>query len=422
MDIDGRTVRTRVPNARLRALLDEADLTQDILARAVNAAGAEIGLVLRYDRTSVAHWLAGSQPVKRAVPLVCEVLGRRTRRVVTAQDAGFAPAPAALPPHRTGRPDRRLRELVGGLSVFLPYRPTASLPVPAARSELREHLVRAVAESPAGLLGEVESLFTHTLLEHGGGFARETLRAYLAEAGAERLRTARGHERRQLCAHASRLTLLLGRMYADDSHHGAAQWCYREAWHLGNEAQYAEPAVIALRTLSAQALRLGHRRVASASARSAVRAARTASPAVRGFAQAQWALVAAGEGDRDEALSALKRAERAVEVGGQDTSRPFEHYGWADFEYQRAETLLALRDPAAAVRAFERALSARADRDRRGAALTRLRLAEVLLTQGRADEAHEHGLVVGEESGGLRTVALAESYTALRRALLHRGR
>ncbi|NJQ17646.1 hypothetical protein HCN52_22585, partial [Streptomyces bohaiensis] len=89
----------RHPNERLRALLREADWTQEALARAVNALGAEIGCPLRYDRTAVAHWLSGTQPRTPAPQLAAEALSRRIGRPVSPQAAGFtAPAPEAPSP------------------------------------------------------------------------------------------------------------------------------------------------------------------------------------------------------------------------------------------------------------------------------------------------------------------------------------
>ena len=52
----------RVANTRLRMLMQEARCTGQALARQVNATAAEVGVVLHYDRTSVAHWLTGTRP------------------------------------------------------------------------------------------------------------------------------------------------------------------------------------------------------------------------------------------------------------------------------------------------------------------------------------------------------------------------
>ncbi|MBB0232988.1 hypothetical protein FOE67_26720, partial [Streptomyces calidiresistens] len=79
----------RMPNERLRSLLDEADWTQEALARSVNAIGSEIGCPLRYDRTAVAHWLAGTLPREPVPELAAEALSRRIGRPVTPEAAGF---------------------------------------------------------------------------------------------------------------------------------------------------------------------------------------------------------------------------------------------------------------------------------------------------------------------------------------------
>lgn len=88
----------RGPNHRLRAMLTEAGWTQEALARAVNTLGGEIGTVLRYDRTSVAHWLAGTQPRHPAPHLAAEALSRRLGRAVTPEAAGFSAGVREAPP------------------------------------------------------------------------------------------------------------------------------------------------------------------------------------------------------------------------------------------------------------------------------------------------------------------------------------
>ncbi|MQS09574.1 hypothetical protein FNX48_021080, partial [Streptomyces sp. IF17] len=105
----------RMPNERLRSLLDEADWTQEALARSVNAIGSEIGCPLRYDRTAVAHWLAGTLPREPVPELAAEALSRRIGRPVTPEAAGFGTAAARSPARATasgpthdtgGDPDR----------------------------------------------------------------------------------------------------------------------------------------------------------------------------------------------------------------------------------------------------------------------------------------------------------------------------
>ena len=55
-----RTAAARQPNQRLAALIHEAACSNAGLARRVNMVGAEHGLDLRYDKTSVARWLIAS--------------------------------------------------------------------------------------------------------------------------------------------------------------------------------------------------------------------------------------------------------------------------------------------------------------------------------------------------------------------------
>ncbi|MGI5348925.1 hypothetical protein ACQEU8_12130 [Streptomyces sp. CA-250714] len=81
--------RSRTPNRALRALLEESEWTQAAFARALGRLGAEVGIHLRYDRTSVAHWLRGSRPDPRVQHLMAEALSRRLGRRITVTDLGM---------------------------------------------------------------------------------------------------------------------------------------------------------------------------------------------------------------------------------------------------------------------------------------------------------------------------------------------
>ncbi|MEJ8641488.1 hypothetical protein WKI68_08300 [Streptomyces sp. MS1.HAVA.3] len=93
----------REPNGRLRTLLADARWSGQDFARAVNGVAAETGLTLRYDRTSISHWLAGTRPPAHVVALAAEALSRRTGRRVSPADTGLArPAGAARARDRPG--------------------------------------------------------------------------------------------------------------------------------------------------------------------------------------------------------------------------------------------------------------------------------------------------------------------------------
>lgn len=58
--------RVRTPNEALAGLIREGGIGNSQLARAMNRAGAELGVTLQYDKSSVSHWLAGSMPKPEA--------------------------------------------------------------------------------------------------------------------------------------------------------------------------------------------------------------------------------------------------------------------------------------------------------------------------------------------------------------------
>src|SRR4051794_39563518 len=85
-----RPLVARQPNERLQALIQEAGCSNAGLARRVNLCGAEHGIDLRYDKTSVARWLRGQQPRGRAPAIIAEALGRKLGRTVTIDEIGMA--------------------------------------------------------------------------------------------------------------------------------------------------------------------------------------------------------------------------------------------------------------------------------------------------------------------------------------------
>ncbi|NED80698.1 hypothetical protein G3I76_11465, partial [Streptomyces sp. SID11233] len=91
--------KQRIPNTRLAALIAEAQWTRTQVARQVNRLGPQAGLDLTYDRTAVAHWVAGTPPRSEVRPLIVEALSARLGRPVTHEEAGLEPrsGPVDLP-------------------------------------------------------------------------------------------------------------------------------------------------------------------------------------------------------------------------------------------------------------------------------------------------------------------------------------
>ncbi|MFC7221255.1 MFS transporter [Streptomyces polyrhachis] len=81
----------RGPNEKLGSLLALAGISNAGLARRVNDLGAQRGLTLRYDKTSVARWVAkGMVPQGAAPHLIAAAIGAKLGRPVPLHEIGLA--------------------------------------------------------------------------------------------------------------------------------------------------------------------------------------------------------------------------------------------------------------------------------------------------------------------------------------------
>ncbi|PYC83813.1 MFS transporter [Streptomyces tateyamensis] len=84
------TTTSRGPNDRLGALLTQAQISNAGLARRVNDLGAQRGLTLRYDKTSVARWVSKGMVPQGAVPhLIATAIGGKLGRPVPLEEIGL---------------------------------------------------------------------------------------------------------------------------------------------------------------------------------------------------------------------------------------------------------------------------------------------------------------------------------------------
>ncbi|WP_414166712.1 hypothetical protein ACMATS_02595 [Streptoverticillium reticulum] len=399
----------RRPNRRLRALLAEARWTQGALARAVNAAAAEVGLSLGYDRTSVAHWLSGTRPRAPVPELVAEVFTRRLQRTVSPASAGFATAPPQGDP-RSDR--RRKRSPEAGLVALAGAEADPARRVAAQQQPYREALLRTAhqdtpaprkpfpwhgdhpADAETRMLQCAERFYAASLDAHGGRAARSSLAAYLTQDVAHWLRSARTeHAHRTALVEASRLTFLLARMYEDTAAHGLAQQCFVISQQLAAESGDRLAWAIGLRGLSAQGLSLGHHRAALHAAEAAAEAGQRAGGGPGAYLLAQLAVAQAAYGLRRQALRSLGHAEHCMESAMEPAAEPghehgpFTTYTPAALDFQRARALRFLGDSSAACEALARSLAVRPATDRRGLALSHAQRAEILLRSGHIEEA-----------------------------------
>ena len=422
----------RDPDQRLRALLSEAGWTGAQLAGAVNALGAEAGLVLRYDRTSVAHWLAGSSPNPPVPELITEALQSRLgREIRPGALQGPGPWPGTRPPAQTGQ------DAAAGLEQLHAARATAlrggiytlaALAIPgwelaqAAALPARARSGARTGRQQARTVSEMVRVFSDVDAAFGGGRAVTALSGYLAADIAPKLRApATPLIRREIYAAATQLAYLCGFMHFDQEHHGAAQRYYTIALALATENHDPAGYATALRALSVQAHTLGHHQQARNLAESALAGAPGNLTAhTRAFLHGQVAVAAAGTGDRRTAVTHLTRAETllARATPSAPASAITGDYHEAALAHQRSAVLAALGDTPGAAAALAASLRQRPATERRARAVTLAALAGLQTRQGHLEQAastwHRFLADYPHLDCGRATTALAQLRTTLR--------
>ncbi|WP_405408780.1 transcriptional regulator [Streptomyces decoyicus] len=250
-----RPLVARQPNERLQALIQEAACSNAGLARRVNMCGAEHGLDLRYDKTSVARWLRGQQPRGRAPAVIAEALGRKLGRTVTIDEIGMADGKnlasgvgLQFSPTVLGaieqvcelwRSDVGRRDFLSGSTV------AASALVEPSRDWLITGADSQVARNAGARVGisDVEAVRAMTTalseLDHrfGAGHVRPVVVHYLNSVVSGLLAGSyRESVGRELFAAVARLTELGGYMAVDTGQPGLAQRYYIQALRLAQAA------------------------------------------------------------------------------------------------------------------------------------------------------------------------------------------
>lgn len=391
----------RRPNPRLRDMLAEAGWTEQELATAVNAAGAEAGVRLSYDRTTVAHWLSGTRPRPPAPDLLAEVFSRRLARQVTAAGLGLVPEPpggadpagrrpqngdigsALIRLHGSARPRSASMPAYSLADLDVPGWPEAADVLPARRfaghstvtvadTDAAEHLARVLATDDAAF---------------GGGHVRRATAAYLAADLAPKLYARMSPAtRRRLFAVATQLSYLCGFMCFDDQLHGLSQRYYRATLRLAAENGDQAGYVIALRAMSVQACFLGHHRHARNLAETAASGTRRLGPRRQAFLYGQLAVARAADGDRAGALASMADAERRLDQAT-SASQLTGAYHIASLAHQQAAVQDLLGDRHGAISALDVSIRHRPAGERRSRAITLALLGNLQLSAGYLDEA-----------------------------------
>ncbi|WP_444970895.1 tetratricopeptide repeat protein [Streptomyces sp. SAI-25] len=411
----GRARRT--PNQALRLLLVEAGWSGAQLAREVNALGAAQGTPLHYDRTAVAHWLAGSRPRSPAPALVAEALSRRLGRPVREEDAGLGPESGAAQGERdavesldealrtTGRRRVALAGAYSLAALTIPYGPLTKPYGPPAGTYGPPFIRNAPPDLmpyttppslPSGRVGmshvasaqELLALFSRGDAVLGAGPVYEPLRQYLAATVLPWLKhDMRPAVRRELLTVASRLTYLCAFTHFDMNRHAAAQRLYLTSAELAGEAGDRVGRGLALRGLSVQAHALGHFTEAHHLAEQAANTAlRHVPPHQQAFFHGQLAVTLAGRGDTGHARH-LSLADRCLERSSSSGNTPVGAFHPGSLALQRAAVAVSTGDRHAAARALDLSLRHRPADERRSRALSLAELAEVQLAMGHLEQA-----------------------------------
>ncbi|WP_285732102.1 hypothetical protein [Kitasatospora phosalacinea] len=410
----------------------EAGWNGPALAAALQKVARESGFSVGYDRTTVAHWLSGTQPRPPGPQLLEEAFARRLGRPVSRSELGLQsgdPVPAegseqesadALTGLRrlhswpnSGEPqDETFQPPLFQIRVVPSPRPAAR-PGPAGESAPRPPLIPSVRRSGPERIGarQVEAVREMTAFGarhydgYGGAIARGLLLGYLRDQVLPWAKSpAGGRWHAELLVAASQLVRLVGRTYTDDNRHGEAQRHYRLAYQLAAEAQDGPAQAMALRDQSTQAGALGHQAYAARLADAAAEhLPPDAAPGVRAFVLAQQAVAAAR---LRQSAQALKHLEAAQHWAARATAEGGPHrYPEPALLYQAAQVHRSLRATELSLSYLRASLRARPPGEHRTIGVSLLQLAHLELDAGNIHQARRAYASFRERQDALRSPA-----------------
>lgn len=355
--------RPKPDNLRLRALLDEAAMSNKGLARRVVDLAAARGITgVRCDHTSVLRWLGGEQPRQPVPELVAAVLGDALGRRVEVTALGMTPSdlPAGLgldlPLGWTDtiatstalwRADvQRRRFLVSAVfasaaapSSALRWLTSPPAPAPASTG------ARQVGAADIEAIRELTRSYREIDNKLGGGKLRGVVVSYLDEHVSGLLTDGAYREDtgRELAAACGELSQLAGWVAYDSDEHGLAQRYLTQALAY---ARHADDQALAAEILAAQAhqaLYLAQPAEAADLARAGqAAAARHGSATLLTECQVMEAHAHAARNDAPACGTALARAERTFDLAARDDDPAWLSY--FDEAYLAARMAQCFRD------------------------------------------------------------------------------
>ncbi|WP_046498131.1 hypothetical protein [Streptomyces odonnellii] len=463
----------RGPNEKLGTVLALAGISNAGLARRVNDLGAQRGLTLRYDKTSVARWVSkGMVPQGAAPHLIAAAIGAKLGRPVPLHEIGLAdadPAPevglafprdvgeavrAATELYRLDLAGRRAgsggiwQSLAGSFAVSAYATPASRwLITPADPSVARDPAVAEAAQGAHGTNGtsspaadqsaEVSPLRVgHSDVaklreaasdarrwdsKYGGGDWRSSMvpECLRVDAAPLLLGAYSDEVGRGLFGATAELTRLAGWMAFDTGQQEAAQRYYIQALRLARAAADVPLGGYVLASMSLQATYRGF-------ADEGVDLAQAALERNRGLATARTmsffrlveARAHAKAGDAVAAGAALKAAEGWLERSREGDADPswLGFYSYDRFAADAAECYRDLKAPRQVRRFTEQALSRPTEEFVRSHGLRLVVSAVAELESGNLDAACAAGVRAVEVAGRISSARTTEYV----RDLLHR--
>ncbi|MFF1694738.1 transcriptional regulator [Streptomyces sp. NPDC058257] len=429
-----RPLVARQPNERLQALIQEAGCSNAGLARRVNMCGAEHGLDLRYDKTSVARWLRGQQPRGRAPGIIAEALGRKLGRTVTIDEIGMANGKnlasgvgLQFSPTVLGaieqvcelwRSDVGRRDFLSGSSVAASalVEPSRDWLISSPDAQVGRMAGPRVGLSDVAAVRAMTEALTKLDHQYGSGHVRPVVVHYLNSVVSGLLAGSyRESVGRELFAAVARLTELAGYMAVDTGQPGLAQRYYIQALRLAQAAgDRGYGGYVLAASMSHLAAQLGNPREIAQLARAAQEGTRgRVTPRAEAMFYAAEARGHALLGDgrstqvvAGHAVEAMDRASGEAESGDDPVwIRHFDHAYLAD-ELAHCHRDLGQAD--AAARSAEESLAGHPETRARRRAIGLVLLATAQVQRRDIEQACHTGLKAVELLGTLRSNRGAE--------------
>lgn len=444
----------RGPNEKLGTVLALAGISNAGLARRVNDLGAQRGLTLRYDKTSVARWVSkGMVPQGAAPHLIAAAIGQKLGRPVPLHEIGLAdadPAPevglafprdvgqavkSATELYRLDLAGRRAgsggiwQSLAGSFAVSAYATPASRWLITPADSSVARDVNPSegsgapikVGHSDVRKLREAAEDARRWDSKYGGGDWRSSMvpECLRVEAAPLLLGSYSDEVGRALFGAGAELTRLAGWMAFDTGQQEAAQRYYIQALRLARAAADVPLGGYVLASMSLQATYRGFGDEGVDLAQAALERNRgLATARTMSFFHLIEARAHARAGDAHAAGGALKSAESWLERARPGDNDPswLGFYSYDRFAADAAECYRDLKAPRQVRRFTEQALSKPTEEFVRSHGLRLVVSAVAELESGNLDAACEQGVRAVEVAGRISSARTTEYV----KDLLHR--